>query len=291
MFVDVRFPVENGLRMKQVSPFVFATAIFLIATSIITMNRMLIENQTVMKTLSYGGENRSYWIYVPSGYNGSDPIPLVVMLHGAGGNGRGADEMSSWSTIAESEGFIAVFPDGGVWNIYDWNGTGRNDVGFLLAVINKVQEDYVIDASRIYMTGHSMGAGMTITFALEHADILAAIAPASGPWLVSNRSFNIDQHSIPQLNIPIPVYIWRGGNEEWPSANENRLQIQYWVKLDKDNEIPQVITEGLFLTEIYAGGDAEVRYTEIKDGNHDSYRYGTTQKTWYEFFKNLRRTP
>jgi len=168
---------------------------------------------------------------------------------------------------------------------------GRDDIGFLMAVINKVQEDYVIDASQIYMTGHSMGAGMTITFALKHADVLAAIAPASGPWLVSNYSFNIDPHSVPQLNVPIPAYIWRGGNEEWPSAEENRLQIQYWVELNKDAKNPQVITEGLYITEIYTSGDAEVRYTEIKDGNHDSYRHGTTQKIWYEFFNNLSRNP
>jgi len=249
------------------------------------------ENQTVIKTLSFGGETRSYWIYVPSGYNGSVPVPLVVMLHGAGGNGREADEMSGWSTVAEAEGFIAVFPDGGVWNIYDWNGTGRDDVGFLMAVINKVEEDYVIDVSRIYLTGHSMGAGMTITFALQHADILAAIAPASGPWLVSNRSFNVDPSTVPRLNVFIPVNVWRGGNEEWPSEHENRLQIQYWVELNRDSTVPQVVTEGTYTTEIYTGGDAEVRYTEIKEGGHDSYRRGTTQKIWYEFFKNQTRTP
>ena len=176
-------------------------------------------------------------------------------------------------------------------NIYDWNGTGRDDVGFLLAVIDKIREDYAIDASRVYLTGHSMGAGMTITFALQHADVLAAIAPASGPWLVSNRSFNVDPSTVPPLNVPIPVYIWRGGNEEWPSEHENRLQIQYWVELDKDSEVPQLVTEGKYMTEIYVGGDAEVRYTEIKDGSHDSYRIGTTQKIWFEFFKNLRRSP
>jgi len=252
---------------------------------------MVIENQTMMKTLSFNGETRSYWIYVPSIYNGSEPVPLVVMLHGAGGNGRSADEMSGWSTVAESEGFITVFPDGGVWNIYDWNGTGRDDVGFLLAVIGKVEEDYAIDSSRVYLTGHSMGAGMTITFALQHADVLAAIAPASGPWLVSNRSFNVDPSTVPRLNVSIPVYVWRGGNEEWPSEHENRLQIQYWVELNRDSEVPQVVAEGAYTTEIYAGGDAEVRYTEIKEGDHDSYRLGTTRQIWYEFFKNLRRIP
>ena len=63
------------------------------------------------------------------------------------------------------------------------------------------------------------------------------------------------------------------------------------MELNKDAKIPQVITEGLYITEIYTSGDAEVRYTEIKDGNHDSYMHGTTQKIWYEFFKNLRRNP
>lgn len=279
------------MHTKNASPIVLAAAIFLAVTSIIAVNRVIGENKIAMKTLSFGGETRSYWIFVPSGYNGSEPVPLVVMLHGAGGTGEEADVMTGWSTIAESEGFIAVFPDGDVWNVYDWNGAGRDDVGFLLAVIDKIEEDYNIDADRVYMTGHSMGAAMTITFALQHADILAAIAPASGPWLISNRSFNIDPATAPQPNVPIPVYIWRGGNEVWPSAQENRLQIQYWVGLNKDSMVPQVGTESKYTTEIYTGGDAEVRYTEIKDGTHDSYRIETTRKIWYEFFKNQRRNP
>jgi poly(3-hydroxybutyrate) depolymerase len=275
--------------MKRIDLIISVMLVLLSVTPVIIVNRVFVRNQIVMKTLNFNGETRTYWLYVPLGYNGSKPVPLVVMLHGAGGNGHEADSMSGWSILAESEGFIAVFPDGGVWNIYDWNGIGRDDAGFLMAVINKVKADYLIDESRIYMTGHSMGAGMTITFAFKYANVLAAIAPASGPWLNSTQYYKINPYKVPQPNAPIPVYIWRGENEFWPSAEENRLQIQYWVGLNKDNETPQIITEGLYKIEIYTEGNAEVRYTEIKNRGHDTYNHETASKIWNEFFKNLSR--
>jgi poly(3-hydroxybutyrate) depolymerase len=291
MFVGGLILVEKGLLMKHVDLIASAILALLVITSPVAVNRIFVRNQTVMKTLIFEGETRTYWLYVPLGYNGCRPVPLLVMLHGAGGNGNAANGMSGWSILAESKGFISVFPDGvaGSWNIYDWNGTGRDDAGFLMAVINKIKEDYLIDNSRIYMTGHSMGAGMTITFAFRYASVITAIAPASGPWLNSTQYYKINPYKVPQPNAPIPVYIWRGENEFWPSAEENRLQIQYWVGLNKDNETPHTVTQGLYETEIYSEGNAEVRYTEIKNRGHDTYYHETASKIWYEFFKNLSR--
>ncbi len=244
--------------------------------------------QVVKKTIFYDGVERTYWEHVPETYNGLCPVPLVIMLHGGGGNGVAAHTMSGWSTLADQENFIVVYPDGGLWNDYNWSGQ-PDDVGFLKALIDKLKVEYIIDEKRIYTTGHSMGAGMTLTFAFKYTDVLAAIAPVSGPWITDDRMFNLNPLSVPQPTAPIPVYLWRGEKETWPSLSEERLRIQYWTSWNHCNVSAQVYDEGIYRTEVYGDGRAEVRYTEIKDRGHGTYDFKTAAKIWYDFFSQLTR--
>ena len=69
--------------------------------------------------LSRGAE-RSYLTYTPRGLTG--PAPLVIMLHGGGGNSENGLTMSGFNTLAEREGFVAVYPEGsGKRRFKTWN--------------------------------------------------------------------------------------------------------------------------------------------------------------------------
>jgi len=72
-----------------------------------------------------------------------------------------------------------------------------------MALIDKLKSDYVIGDSRVYMTGHSNGASMTITFAFKYTEVLAAIAPASEPWMTGDRTYDIDPYTVSQPTAPI----------------------------------------------------------------------------------------
>ena len=274
--------MKHGTLIATVVVTVLLTIFF--ATSLQVQRR-----PTVMKVLSYNGIDRTYWEHVPISYDGSQPVPLVIMPHGAGGNGELADRASGWSILAEAHGFIAVFPNGGPWwNAYDWVNP-RDDVGFLMALIDKLKTDYLIDETRVYLTGHSNGASMVISLTFKHTDVLAAIAAASGPWMTGDRMYDIDPYAVPQPKAPIPVYVWRGEIESWPSSQEDELQKQYWIEWNHVNKTPKIVTEGAYTTEIYAGGDAEVRFTEIKNRGHNTYDLGTARKIWNDFFSRLSR--
>jgi predicted esterase len=117
-----------------------------------------------------------YRLYVPRSYDGSNPTPLVVMLHGALG-----DESYYFSGLfdpavikgeADRRGYILV----GV------NGRGRFGLSQedVFEVINAVKRDYNIDASRIYLTGHSMGGFGAWLVASSQPDLFAAVAAVSG---------------------------------------------------------------------------------------------------------------
>jgi polyhydroxybutyrate depolymerase len=146
-------------------------------------------------SLSPGGHDRSYLFHVPPALG---PLPLVMMLHGAGGSAQFAADETGWSQLADKAGFTVVYPEGVpvypkrvskfLTNPQEWNdGSGRGheeDVGFLLAVLDDL--DHIADLSRVYITGFSNGAGMAFRFTAEHADRVAAIAPVAGHCWVAD---------------------------------------------------------------------------------------------------------
>src|SRR3954447_16034671 len=59
--------------------------------------------------LTHGGLDRSYLLHLPPV---SGPLPLVMMLHGAGGSADFAAAETGWSDLADRAGFAVVYPEG-----------------------------------------------------------------------------------------------------------------------------------------------------------------------------------
>ena len=62
------------------------------------------------------GRSRSYLLHVPTGYQSGRGYPLVVVLHGAFSTAREMEDWTGWSTLADREGFVVAYPEGG-WGI------------------------------------------------------------------------------------------------------------------------------------------------------------------------------
>jgi polyhydroxybutyrate depolymerase len=144
--------------------------------------------------LQHGGRERSYVVRVPSSLRAkpSQPVALVVVLHGGGGNAENSENMTQFTSAGERHGFIVVYPDGtgGVaGRLLTWNGKHccasamRNDVddvGFIDAMLDDLATRYPIDADRVYVSGMSNGAIMSHRVGAELSDRIAAIAPVVG---------------------------------------------------------------------------------------------------------------
>jgi poly(3-hydroxybutyrate) depolymerase len=135
-------------------------------------------------TMQHGGRSRRYILHVPSGLTTGTALAVVFDLHGAGGSGSQQKGMSGFSSIADQEKFLAIFPDGidGYWNVDDTccgtAGKERiDDVGFIRAIIDELSAESCIDAKRIYVSGFSNGGGLAHRMGCDAADIIAAIAP------------------------------------------------------------------------------------------------------------------
>jgi poly(3-hydroxybutyrate) depolymerase len=141
----------------------------------------------------YQGHDRTYEFRVPTGYDGSASVPLVLDLHGFGSFGGQQKLVSGYANLADAEGFVVAHPDGipnaqsegNAWNIESCCGTASaldvDDVGFLKVLAGVIAEQIAIDPSRIYATGLSNGGGMSHRLGCEGADFFAAVAPMAFP--------------------------------------------------------------------------------------------------------------
>jgi pimeloyl-ACP methyl ester carboxylesterase len=141
-------------------------------------NPLAVERGEIERAyLASDGKLIPYRIYVPISYDGSAARPLVILLHGALGNERsyfsGLYDPTIIKGEAERRGYIFAAPNGRGTYV----GPGEQDV---LDVIKAVSRDYKVDASRLYLTGHSLGGFATWWVASNKPELFAAIAPVSG---------------------------------------------------------------------------------------------------------------
>jgi len=61
-----------------------------------------------------------------------------------------------------------------------WGTSCADDEGFFRAMLAQAQENWTVDAGRIYMTGFSQGGQTVQSMACPMSDVLAAIAPSHG---------------------------------------------------------------------------------------------------------------
>jgi predicted peptidase len=144
-------------------------------------NPMAVERGEVERAyLAADGKLVPYRLYIPKSYDGKTPRPLVVLLHGALG-----DERSFFSDLydpavvkgeAERRGYILAAVNGRSRFSSYRDAAGEDP----LAVAAAVMRDYQIDASRVYLAGHSMGGIGTWPVAASKPEVFAAIAPISG---------------------------------------------------------------------------------------------------------------
>jgi predicted peptidase len=191
-----------------------------------------------------------YHLIVPQKYDGKTKMPLVVALHGYGGN---QDYFSvlvkSLPELCEQYGFIFVAPMG--YSTGGWYGAplsipgnqprsggkqpppstqtpeeALRDRGLseadVMDVVALVEKEYNIDSNRTFLMGHSMGGMGTYFLGQKHAGKWAAIAPMSGTMA------GVDYHLDRLVKVPILVSV---GSTETATAENARAQIETMKKM------------------------------------------------------------
>lgn len=133
--------------------------------------------------LRMAGRVRTYLVHVPDGVPPPGGFPLVLAFHGGGMQGQGMRRMTGLDALADARGFVVAYPDGidRHWN--DGRSTIRDpqdDVGFVAALIDRLEHDLAIDRGRVYATGLSNGALFAWRLGCDLSARFAAIAPVAG---------------------------------------------------------------------------------------------------------------
>ncbi len=147
-----------------------------------------------------GGKERSFDVTLPASFDRARGLPLVIALHGSGGNGAELDVRTGLSASGIAKGFAVMLPDGGIpmkradgslgyfWNIPGVplvNGNAvpddaPDDVKFISDAIDRVTKQGCVDAGKVFVTGMSGGGRMTSLLGCRLAGRIAAIAPVAG---------------------------------------------------------------------------------------------------------------
>ena len=123
--------------------------------------------------LSAGGRDAT--LYVPASYAPANPAPLLVLLHGAGGNAQHA--LAPFRSVAERCGVLLLAPESRsprTWDVIEQDALGP-DVAFIDHALGFVFERYAIDAARIAIGGFSDGASYALTLGLPNGDLFGAV--------------------------------------------------------------------------------------------------------------------
>ena len=231
-------------------------------------------------TIVSSGRKREYLLYVPRSYDRAKPTPLVISLHGAALWGAAQQEISQWNRVAESQGFIVVYPSGAsgagprVWRMGGRAGHPR-DVRFISELIDTLEAAYNIDPARIYANGLSNGGGMAFVLSCTMSDRIAAVGMVAAAQLLP-FSWCTDRR-------PVPMIAFHGtadragpydGGTSWvaPGAFPNVLAwTRNWARRNQcgANPVDSVVAAGV-TRRAYTNcaDDADVLLYTIQGGGH-----------------------
>lgn len=203
------------------------------------------------------GAQRSYRLHIPAGYRTDREYPLVVVLHGAFSTAREMEDWTGWSTLADREGFLVAYPEGG-WGLLGllqhWNAghccgraveKGEDDVGFVALVVQDAAQRLNVDPRRVYVTGFSNGGMLAYRVIAERTGLFAAAAPvaashggratAAAPlWVTPEPQGPLPvlvMHGLEDANVPFAGGVSpkkKGEREYLPAVDA----VRFWVRAD-----------------------------------------------------------
>lgn len=121
-------------------------------------------------------EDAKVLTFLPPDLDPSEPVPLIVALHGYGSN---ADDIASlWRPLAAEAGAILIAPQAvtPARRGFNW-GVIEQAQYLILKAMEEAQHKHNIDAKRIILTGFSQGGSMSFTVGLRHPEKFAGVIP------------------------------------------------------------------------------------------------------------------
>ena len=245
----------------------------------------------VATSITVDGLERTYLVRAPERAVEDAPLPLLLVIHGAGGNAAKAEAATGMTGLSDADGFIVAYPQGtqaaDVAGEYSWNAgaccanpvrKNIDDVGYINAMIDDIATDYPVDPARIYVAGFSNGGMLAYRLACELDRRVAGIAVVAGALNVTSceapaATSVLMIHGTGDLTVP-----YTGGktNErtagrfgQWHNASLDDA-IGYWSWRDGCSGEPVTSVDGSLTYAAYDACDEGVKLdvVTIDGGGH-----------------------
>ena len=125
-----------------------------------------------LRPLGLGGA-RDGLLYVPADVRGRGPLPLVVMLHGAGGSAENG--LAPFRPLADERGLALLAPEsrGPTWDLV--RGRYGPDVAFVDRALAHAFAAQPVDPARVAVAGFSDGASYALSLGLTNGDLFRVV--------------------------------------------------------------------------------------------------------------------
>lgn len=248
--------------------------------------------------------NLRMFIHTNESPNDTIEMPLVVVLHGCSQNAKSVSELSGWNKLADLNGFMVLYPQQRSINnpntCFNWFvehdiEKGQGECESVFNMIRFVQKNYKIDPSRIFITGLSAGAAMSVVMAATHPELFKAAAVFAGgaykiatnakDLLLSLRG-NSDVSAAGLIEAVIsqnPGYrgrypkmiVYQGMNDPIVNHRNAAYIIYQWTGVNQTDTVPEIkqssfmgvsdITRSIFLD---SANEEVCIYYEIRNMGH-----------------------
>ncbi len=229
------------------------------------------------QTVTSGGLERTYISHVPPGYDGTTPMPLVLVFHGYAENARIMLDYSEMGKTADEHGFIVVAPNG-AGDPPHWNAMllpdGANDVQFVRDLLAKLDNELCTDPARTFATGFSNGSSMSLRLSCDLPERIRATGHVA----------EVDAHCVPKAPAIIfqgavdPLVPMDGGGVYFPGEGTGvtppvRSTVKSWAEAEGCDAANPTITKPSAHVELTAyngcqAGNGAVQLYVVDGGGH-----------------------
>jgi polyhydroxybutyrate depolymerase len=205
--------------------FYLLIAFSLIVISCRSIPKVVLTERDLKLTMKHDGYIRNFILHIPEHHEHLNKIPLIIALHGGGGDAEGMIRLTKgrFNELADLYGLLIVYPQGLGKSWHDGrkdtisyaHENNIDDVGFLSKIIQTMIQKYKADPERIFVTGISNGAFMSIRVSRELVDQVKAVAPVCAAIPVETKEAHL---AAAAMNIMIingtadPLVPYNGGD-------------------------------------------------------------------------------